>query len=77
MIMNKKLIRLAFAAAFVAIAGYGIYANQKTDSMSELMLANVEALADDEDTSPCGGPKVNGECLSTNTINCKDLSGCQ
>ena len=51
MIMNKKLIRLAFAAAFVAIAGYGIYANQKTDSMSELMLANVEALANDETLS--------------------------
>ena len=52
MIMNKKLIRLAFAAALVVIAGYGIYANQKTDSMSELMLANVEALADDSEITP-------------------------
>ncbi len=26
-------------------AGYGIYANQKVDTMSDLMLANVEALA--------------------------------
>lgn len=53
MIMNKKLIRLAFTAALVAIAGYGIYANQNTDSMSELMLANVEALADDTENPLC------------------------
>ena len=52
--MKKSLIRVAFAAAFVAISGYGIYANQKTDSMSELMLANVEALADDDETSDYG-----------------------
>ena len=42
----KKVIRIAFVAA---IAGYGVYTNQKTDNvMSELMLANVEALANDE-----------------------------
>ena len=41
----KKMIKIAFVAAFVAIAGYGVYANQKVESMSDLMLANVEALA--------------------------------
>lgn len=44
----KKMIKIAFVAAFAAIAGYGVYANQKTDAMSDLLLANVEALADDE-----------------------------
>ena len=38
-------MKIAFVAAFAAIAGYGVYANQKVDTMSDLMLANVEALA--------------------------------
>ncbi|WP_303028365.1 NVEALA domain-containing protein [uncultured Bacteroides sp.] len=42
----KKIIKIAFVAAFAAVAGYGVYTSQKTDStMSELMTANVEALA--------------------------------
>ena len=41
----KKFVKIAFVAAFAAIAGYGVYANQKVDTMSDLMLANVEALA--------------------------------
>ena len=44
----KKFIRIAFVAAFAAVAGYGIYTNQKAEPMSDLMLANVEALANDE-----------------------------
>ena len=38
-----KMVKIAFVAAFVAIAGYGVYKNQKTDAISDLMLANVEA----------------------------------
>lgn len=41
----KKVIKITFVAAFAAIAGYGVYANQKADAMSDLMLTNVEALA--------------------------------
>ena len=44
----KKFVKIAFVAAFAAIAGYGVYANQKVDTMSDSMLANVEALADNE-----------------------------
>lgn len=44
----KKMIKIAFVAAFVAIAGYGAYANQKANAMSDLMLANLEALASGE-----------------------------
>lgn len=40
----KKIIKVAFVAAIAAIAGYGVYANQKADAMSDLVLANVEAL---------------------------------
>lgn len=41
----KKFVKLAFVAAFAAIAGYGVYMSQKSEVMSDLMLANVEALA--------------------------------
>lgn len=44
----KKIIKMTFVAAFAAIAGYGIYANQKGNAMSDLALANVEALAEGE-----------------------------
>ena len=38
----KKMIKIAFVAAFAAIAGYGVYANQKSEVLSDLTLANVE-----------------------------------
>ena len=47
----NKIIKMAFIVAFIAIAGYGVYANQKTDTMSDLMLANVEALANNSENN--------------------------
>lgn len=44
----RKIVKFAFVAAFAAIAGYGVYENQKADTMSDMMLANVEALASGE-----------------------------
>lgn len=44
----KKYIKVIFVAAFAAIAGYGVHTNQNADAMSDLMLANVEALASGE-----------------------------
>ena len=36
------------------IAGYNVYqAHSETEGMSELMLANVEALSQAESTEPC------------------------
>ena len=58
----KKFMKIAFVAAFAAIAGYGVYANQKVDTMSDLMLANVETLARYEVNPDC----PNG-CTSGNT----------
>lgn len=37
-IRMKKFMRIAFVAAFAAIAGYGVYTNLKTDVMSDLAL---------------------------------------
>ena len=75
--MKKLIKKAAFVAAFALAAGYGVYSSQEEVELSELALANIEALARTEGASPCGGPKVNGECQSTNTINCKDTSGCE
>lgn len=63
----KKMIKIAFVAAFAAIAGYGVYANQKTDAMSDLLLANVEALADGgEVTQIKCNKEMGGTCVLIN-----------
>lgn len=44
--MKKKTFRMAVTAVVVAAAGYGVYLNQaKANTISEIELANVEALA--------------------------------
>lgn len=59
----KKFMRIAFVAAFAAIAGYGVYTNLKTDVMSDLALANVEALARNEvDQIKCN-QAMGGTCV--------------
>lgn len=50
----KKFMKIAFVAVFVAVAGYGVYASQKSDVMSDLALANVEALAQSEGSGSSG-----------------------
>ena len=59
----KKLLKYTFVAAFVTVAGYGIYTTQKNEMMSDLLLANVEALANDSET---------GDCVDC----CSDTSSC-
>ena len=46
--MKKNIIRTAFVAAFALMAGYSVYTSQQEKTMSDLALANVEALADEE-----------------------------
>ena len=62
----KKVIKLFFVAAFVVVAGSGVYANQTSGTISDLALADVEALAGCEvssdpskNTGVCSGD-VNG-----------------
>ena len=44
--MKKDFLKVLAVAAFAMIAGYNVYqAHSETEGMSELMLANVEALA--------------------------------
>lgn len=69
----KKIIKIAFVVAFTAVAGYGVYTSHKTDNvMSELMLANVEALANDESN---GGPVDPNKAYGYKLTNCYDKYG--
>ncbi|MCL1617278.1 NVEALA domain-containing protein [Bacteroides sp. ET71] len=49
----KKIMRIAMVAVVAAVAGYGIYETQTGSAMSELALANVEALAAGESGFDC------------------------
>ena len=82
----KKFLKYAFVAVFAAIVGCGVYASQKSDTMSDFMLANVEALASSGETTsyyrlfPCYSHLSQNECkLSTdnNRPVCYVFSYCQ
>ena len=49
--MKKKILSAMFAVAIMAVAGYNVYVNQTKNGMSELALANIEALADPESSN--------------------------
>ena len=49
--MKKNILKATLVAAFGLIAGFNVYNSQKSDVMSELALANVEALADDAESN--------------------------
>lgn len=56
--MKKFITKVAMAAAFAAVAGYGVYSNQEktrvmSKEFSEILLENVEALASGESLG-CG-----------------------
>ena len=46
--MNKKILKVVFVSAFALVAGYSVYASQQKVEMSDLAMANVEALASGE-----------------------------
>lgn len=45
--MKKNILKVTLVTAFALIAGYNVYHSQKQDAISDLALANVEALAFD------------------------------
>lgn len=47
----RQFVKIAFVAIFAAVAGYGVYTSQKSEVMSDLAMANVEALAQSEATT--------------------------
>ena len=46
--MNKKVLQVAFVAAIALVNGINVFNAQKKDVLSDIALANVEALAQTE-----------------------------
>lgn len=46
--MKKNILKITFAAALAVVAGVTAYQAQDKEMMSDLALANVEALANEE-----------------------------
>ena len=52
--MKNNILKATIVAAFALIAGMNVYNAQKSDVMSDLALANVEALAQSEGSGSSG-----------------------
>ena len=48
--MKSKFVKVAFIAVIAMVSGINVFNAQKSDVLSDIALANVEALADIEDT---------------------------
>ena len=46
--MNKKVLKAAFVAAIAMVSGINVFNAQQSEPLSDVALANVEALADGE-----------------------------
>ena len=59
-IMNKKYVKATLVAVVALVGGINVFNAQKSESMSDIALANVEALADDEINKDCANGCVEG-----------------
>ena len=59
----KNIIRVAFVAAIAMVCGIGFMNSQKSETLSEVALANVEALASFEVNSDLCISYKNKECV--------------
>lgn len=48
--MDKKFVKIAFVVAIAIVSGINVFNAQKSESLSDVVLANVEALAELEQT---------------------------
>lgn len=63
--MKKSILKISMVATLAAITGYGIYAYQTENTLSDIALANVEALAQGEVIigTPCRETCINCWCI--------------
>lgn len=59
--MNKKVVKVAFIAAIAIVSGINVF-NEKPEPMSDVVLANVEALAKGEGEGTGSGSSGYVEC---------------
>ena len=57
--MKKNILKATLVVAFALIAGMNVYNAQQSDIMSDLVLANVEALARNEISNCANGCRDN------------------
>ena len=51
--MKKNIMKVAFVVAIAMVSGINVFNAQKSEGLSDIALANVEALADDEINPLC------------------------
>lgn len=68
--MGKKIFSALIVAVVAMFAGYNIYQSQNTAALSDLALANVEALAEDYEIGGWGTnwKTYTTQCTITNTV---------
>ena len=59
--MKKNFVKAIFVVAIVMVAGINMFSSQKVETLSEVALANVEALANLENDDPVVGGTT-GSC---------------
>lgn len=58
--MKKNSLKVTLVAAFALFAGYNVYTSQKSETISDLVLANAEALADGREGFDCKNGCIDG-----------------
>lgn len=53
--MKKRFVQVAFAVAIALVSGINVFNAQKSEVLSDIALANVEALADKTPVINCPG----------------------
>ena len=56
--MKTNLLKVAFVAAIALMIGLNVFNAQKTDVLSGVVLSNVEALAEGEESGECRWMRV-------------------
>ena len=73
--MKSKFVKVTFVAAIVMVSGINVFNAQKSEQLSDIVLANVEALADKSEIDNGGGnsgvnPLCPNGCLDENGDGC-------
>ena len=51
--VKTNLLKVAFVAAIAMVSGINVFYAQKSEVLPDIILANVEALAEEEASAPC------------------------
>ena len=65
--MNKKVLKVVFVATIALVGGINVFNAQKSNVLSDIALANVEALADYEMNTELCSYCPGRECVELNT----------